>query len=151
MNFFSSNLCAQSYVKMKVENNLPLEMFKNICQKLTLVVWNKYCSEINMSSNPPQTPPKTMHKFDTLKEPHFYERRLLTQSKEKRLNQKRRVSISNIILGRTSTGRPSPHKEVSIDDISINEIIEEDDHHLGDFGYAEKLTQQASKLQLRLV
>lgn len=54
-----------------------------------------------------------------------------------------------MILGRTSSGKANTHKEVSIDDISINEIIEEDDHHLGDFGYAEKLALQTSKLHFK--
>lgn len=86
MNFISSNLCAQSFVKMKVENNLPIDMFKNICQKLTLVVWNKYCSEVNMAESSYQSSQKPMHKMETLKEPHIYDRRLLTQIKDKKNN-----------------------------------------------------------------
>jgi hypothetical protein len=42
IDFKTTNQYAQSFVKIKIENNCSLKLFKGICQKLALVVWNKY-------------------------------------------------------------------------------------------------------------
>ena len=45
LQFVSADRKAQAYVKMRVENNLSVIQVKHMCQKLALIVWNKFCND----------------------------------------------------------------------------------------------------------
>lgn len=145
INFKSTLHCAQSYVQMKVENNLPVEVFKGICQKLALVVWNKFCSEMALTSNPDSNfgTPSESSKVCYRKDRHLYDKRILTPSTEKK-NYDRRKSLTDILLGKTNI-KSIPNKKVLLEDQQLKGIIEEDSEHGGDFGYAQRLAMQSSK------
>ena len=151
IDFSSSNNYAHAYVKMKIENNLSIQLFESICQKLTLVIWNKYCSEQALEKKPERKESissKSPSKHDIRKDEHLYEKRILTPSKEMKPIRKRKLSLSSVFLGKTCNNRSTSNKEISLKDQQINEIILEDDEHEGDFGYAQKLAQKSGTYQI---
>lgn len=60
LNFESTIKCVQSFLKIKIENNLNVGDFEAILQKLSIVMWNKICED-HMITTPPKLTTEVSH------------------------------------------------------------------------------------------
>lgn len=153
IDFKTTNQYAQSFVKIKIENNCSLKLFKGICQKLALVVWNKYWHEKNLASYEisPTSGNESSKSSTKRRNSHLYDVRLLTPTQNERWvikkTRSRRLTQNNQIL-RCATDRKTQYNsghKVKLGDQELKGIIEEDDEHHGDFGYASKFATSNCK------
>jgi hypothetical protein len=153
IDFKTTSQCAQSFVKIRIYNNCSLKLFKGICQKLALVLWNKYCHEKNLASN--ENAPAFSNESSNgspKRNSKLYDVYLLTHASKERMSIRRTIdrksshnknSSMKFVSERRS--RYASGDKVKCEDEDLKGIIEEDDQHNGDFGFANKFATSNCK------
>ena len=144
ISFKSSLQCAVAHIKMKIENNLSSEKFRNTLQKLGIVLWNKFCYEKNMNQKEMQN--SSISKPHQNGSIHYYDKRILTKENTKRkVTTKSKTAASNL-QGKTANLNPNEQGKIVVQDVELYGILEEDDEFAGDFGYSHTLENNSSML-----